>query len=196
MEIPDKINNVSMTSVGDYAFVNSTSGGDGATIIPTYLTTLDMSNCTSITYIGDATFNKSSMIKYLYLPPNLQTIARWSFGYESITEVTFPSTTIEIGASSFNYCKLQKIIIKGGNTSKIMFNAFYCCYYLGEVVWENLSTDPFIDTAAGSNAFLHCGRDTGKTNTVQALNPTGGYTSTQLLNLIKQYKVDGTWVAK
>ena len=76
MEIPNKINDVAMTSVGDYAFVSSTSGGDGASIIPTYLNTLDMSNCLSITSIGDASFNKSSMIKSLTLPPKLQTIAR------------------------------------------------------------------------------------------------------------------------
>ncbi len=195
MEIPNKINGVAMTSVGDYAFVSSASGGDGATIIPTYLNTLDMSNCLSITSIGDASFNKSSMIKSLTLPPRLQTIARWTFGFCETQEVVFPNTVTEIGASSFNWSTCKKITIKGGNTTQIKFNAFYNCYFLGEIVWENLSSDPHID-ATPDGAFLNCGSKTGKTNTVQALNPTGGYTSEKLLTLISKYRLSGTWIAK
>lgn len=135
----DTIGGNAFDSCGNLANINFplslTSIGGGA-FYGTKITTLDLSNHTSLSIIGayafrycgsltniklpdqlaiieQYTFSNCSAVTELKLPANLVTIKNDAFGYLSITKVEFPATLTTLEGNAFRNTNLNTIVFNG-----------------------------------------------------------------------------------
>jgi len=159
--IPDSINFLPVTSLGNYAFFLCTS-----------LTSITIPN--SVTSIGDNTFGTCTSLASVTIPNSVTSIGFSSFNFcLSLVNISIPDSVTSIGDAAFNDCtSLTNIIIPnsvstiGNNTfggctkltsitipnsvTNIEDNAFYDCFDLVNV------TIPDSVTSIGGSAFYNC----------------------------------------
>ena len=91
----------SVTTIGDYAFINIFSTGS--------TTTIHLPN--SITAINTSAFDGCSKLTTIALPENIETIGNYAFNNCKITSVVFPISLTTIGDYAFQNNSLTDIII-------------------------------------------------------------------------------------
>src|ERR1019366_1630729 len=177
--IPDTIDGLSVTSIGDYAFFGCQSL-TGVTI-PSNVTNIGFGSfayCTNLTTITVATdnpayrsvagilFNKSTTTLIQcpggkagsYTVPNSVTSIDGEAFYQcsSLTNVTVPNSVTSIGYGAFEYCTSLTGVYFQGNASSVGSDVFYgdnnaTVYYLpGTMGWENFTYLTGIPTALWS----------------------------------------------
>lgn len=159
--IPEKINGVSVTSIGYYAF----GGCNGLTSIdiPGSVTSIgeraffDCSSLTSITIpdsitsIGDGAFHFCSGLISVTIPDNVTSIGEGVFGScESLTSVTIPDSVTSIGSGAFIACTSLTSVTIPDSVTSIGDSAFYNCNSLTSI------TIPDSVTSIGELAFFYC----------------------------------------
>ena len=133
-----------LETIGDCAF-HSCSG----------LTSIDLSNCTSLTSIGDFAFCNCSRLTSITLPSNLTSIGEDAFWYCSgLTEVDLSNCTslTSIGGEAFAGCSgLTEVDLSNCTSLKsIGSSAFFNCSGLTSI------TLPSSLTSIGERAFYNC----------------------------------------
>lgn len=144
--IPDTINGFTVTSIGDYAFLNSSFA---SVFIPDTITNIGMNafaqcyNLTSIiipdsiTNIEFGAFEGCTGLMNVILPDNLISIGDESFfGCMSLTNVVIPASVTSIGNSTFGGCTNLNSITIPNNVTNIGVDAFLYCLSM-----TNISVD-------------------------------------------------------
>lgn len=134
VKIPETINGITITKIGDASWENSTYVGSFAN---KNITNLSLPK--TITRIGTAAFftNKlqkvnipnnvdvigpqafrNNLISYLSLPDNLRTIGQWAFHGNSLTEINIPKSVTSLGDGAFtkNLVSGEQVFIYGRNS--------------------------------------------------------------------------------
>ena len=100
--IPSKIDNTTVTTIGNFAFSKN------------QLTSVTIPN--SVTTIGDYAF-RSNQITSVTLPNSVTTIGENAFYENRLTSVTIPNSVTTIGKSAFRSNQLTSVIIPNSVTS-------------------------------------------------------------------------------
>lgn len=159
--IPSKIDGVMITSIGDYAFKDSSS-----------LKSITIPDC--VTSIGSSAFYGCISLSSITIPNSVTSIGGSAFyGCRSLENITIPNSVTFIGGSVFYGCsKLSSITIPNSVTS-IGDEAFYGCRSLVDVTLSDailsIGDSMFRDcvrlqniiipervTSIGKSAFLNC----------------------------------------
>ena len=127
-----------VTSIGDYAFINCRS-----------LTSMTIPE--TVTSIGNSAFSSCLNLTSVAIPKSVTSIGNWAFyGCHSLTSVTIPESVTSIGDVAFSYClSLTSVTIPESVTS-IGCSAFRNCQSLTSM------TIPETVTFIGDNAFNDC----------------------------------------
>ena len=137
--------NSQIEEIVDNAFTatNSTSSG---------LTEVDLSNCTSLTSIGDDAFSYCYGLTSITLPSRLTSIGTDAFyGCSGLTSITLPSSLTSIGDRGFQGCGLTEVDLSNcTNLTSIGEKTFYNCSGLTSI------TLPSSLTSIGDDAFYGC----------------------------------------
>ena len=132
VEIPTKIKNIAVTSIGNGAFNERTK-----------LTSIEIPS--SVTSIGERAFGDCSGLTSIEIPSSVTSIGEKAFmGCSRLTGIEIPAGVTSIGSSAFYGCSgLTSIEIPAGVTS-IGYGAFYGCSGLtsinveaGNVVYDS-----------------------------------------------------------
>lgn len=127
--IPSKIDGVMITSIGDYAFKDSSS-----------LKSITIPDC--VTSIGSSAFYGCISLSSITIPNSVTSIGDEAFyGCRSLVDVTLSDAILSIGDSMFRDCvRLQNIIIPERVTS-IGKSAFLNCNSLAKIIIpDNVTT--------------------------------------------------------
>ena len=131
VEIPTKIKNIAVTSIGNGAFNERTK-----------LTNIEIQS--SVTSIGERAFMGCSGLTGIEIPSSVTSIGEKAFmGCSGLTGIKIPAGVTSIGSSAFYGCsRLTSIEIPAGVTS-IGYGAFYGCSGLTSINVEagNVSYD-------------------------------------------------------
>ena len=131
VEIPTKIKNIAVTSIGNGAFNERTK-----------LTNIEIPS--SVTSIGERAFMGCSGLTGIEIPSSVTSIGEKAFmGCSGLTGIKIPAGVTSIGSSAFYGCsRLTSIEIPAGVTS-IGYGAFYGCSGLTSINVEagNVSYD-------------------------------------------------------
>ncbi len=131
VEIPTKIKNIAVTSIGNGAFNERTK-----------LTNIEIPS--SVTSIGERAFMGCSGLTVIEIPSSVTSIGEKAFmGCSGLTGIKIPAGVTSIGSSAFYGCsRLTSIEIPAGVTS-IGYGAFYGCSGLTSINVEagNVSYD-------------------------------------------------------
>jgi hypothetical protein len=160
--IPDTINGLPVTSIGDWAF---SSGGvrltnvtipDSVTSIgeDAFIGCLNLTNVTipdSVTSIGDEAFDECGGLRNVTIGNRVADIGESAFANcTSLVSVTIPDSVTNIGEDAFGSCEsLTNVTIPDSITS-IGVDAFSWCVSLPNVIIPNSVTD------IGAGAFAEC----------------------------------------
>ena len=149
--IPDTINGLLVTGIGDYAFSGKTSVtsvtipnsvtniGSGAFDSCTNLTSVTTGN--SVTSIGSAAFRFCTSVASLTIPDSVTRIGGSAFSScTSLTNVTIPNNVANIGFAAFRFCT---------NLSAITVDALNSVYSSVDGVLFNKSQTLLIEYPAG-----------------------------------------------
>ena len=141
--IPDEIEGLPVTSLGDSAFIGCTSLT--SIIIPESVTRIEdfaFSGCRSltsatipdkVTSIGNYAFTACSSLSSLIIPESVTSIGNNAFAGTGLTSITIPDGVTSIGSVAFQYCsKLASITIPDSVTS-IKGGAFNDCTSLTSI---------------------------------------------------------------
>ena len=152
----------SMTSIGDWAFKNSsltsvtipngvTEIGDEAFYACEGLTSVTIPN--SVISIGESAFRDCFGLIEVSIPNSITEIKDYAFYYcRNLTEITIPNSVTSIGGNAFGRCEgLTEVTIPKGVTS-IGIRAFTQCYNLTSV------TLPSSVTELGDFIFYLCSK--------------------------------------
>ena len=141
--IPSTHNGKAVTQIADYGFENcvgirSVTLPDGIRIIGDYafagcsmLGTVNISENSQLTTIGDEAFYEVTEIVTMFLPDSLTTIGDEAFALSSIETLVIPDNVTHIGYECFKESGLRTITF--GSNSKLSYindYAFMDCYYL------------------------------------------------------------------
>jgi len=111
--IPSTINNLPVTSIGDYAF-------DG------YAALASMTIPGSVTNIGNHVFDSCQILTNVTLGNGVASIGNFAFfNCTNLTSITIPSSIISIGDDAFSYCTNLTGIYFQGNAPSADSNIFY-----------------------------------------------------------------------
>ena len=138
VDIPEKIDGESVTSIGEYAFCNCTSFT--SITIPDSVTSIGndaFNGCTSltsitipssVTSIRTRTFKGCANLTSITIPDSVTSIGIEAFcNCASITKVTIPDSVVSIGGLAFSDCtSLTSIIIPDSVTIINQFTFFDC----------------------------------------------------------------------
>ena len=103
---------IPLTSVSPRYLLSSLTFDSRITAIPKYafrecinLTSVDLSNCTSLTSIEDYAFGACHSLVNISFPINLTSIGSYAFAYcHGLTSITLPSSLTNIGSHAFSSC--------------------------------------------------------------------------------------------
>jgi hypothetical protein len=112
LEIPNRINNINVTSIGDYVFVDK------------QLTSITLPN--SLTYIGEAAFENNQLTSITF-PNSLAYIGEVAFENNQLTSIILPSSVTFINDHAFSRNQLTSITLP--DNVNIQPNSFYYCLY-------------------------------------------------------------------
>ena len=140
INIPDEIDGVAVTKIGNKAFFNLTK-----------LTSVTIPN--SVTSIGPNIFSSCTSLVSVNIPNSLTSIPLGAFAHcISLVSVNIPNSVTSIGTNIFNSCtSLVSVTIPNSLTS-IPFGAFAHCTSLASV------TVPISVTSIGNSAFHNCSK--------------------------------------
>ena len=138
IEIPEMINGLKVTSIGDWAFYWHSS-----------LKSITIPD--SVTSIGDHAFDECSGLGSIVIPNSVTSIGNNAFNWcSSLENIVIPDSVTNIGDNAFYCClSLESIVIPDSVTS-IGNNVFNTCSGLGSIVI------PDSVTSIGDNAFNAC----------------------------------------
>ena len=138
LNIPDKINGITVTGVAEYAFIRGTS--ITALIFPDTLTT-----------IGTSAFEDCSFLSSITWGIGITTIGIRAFeNCCSLTSLNIPSSVTSIGASAFSSCGALESVALPSSVTAISSNTFSYCTSLTDINF------PATLTAIGESAFYAC----------------------------------------
>jgi hypothetical protein len=109
--IPDMINGLLVTGIGDEAFYN------GGSPQPYYLRGISIPN--SVTNIGSCAFAWCGGLITALLGNGLRSIGTGAFEYCNLTTITIPSGVTSIGDRAFAYCGSLTEVYFQGNTPSL-----------------------------------------------------------------------------
>jgi hypothetical protein len=136
--IPDTINGLMVTSIGEWAFENHTN-----------LTGVTIGN--SVTNIGNYAFYGCISLTGVTIPDGVIKIGDGAFnGCSSLTNLTIPSSVTNIGIGAFYWCTGLTNISIPDSIASIPDEAFEACISLGNV------TIPGSVISIGNWAFAEC----------------------------------------
>jgi hypothetical protein len=141
--IPPNINGLSVTSIGEEAFIQ------------TSLTSVTIPN--SVTGIGVNAFYDCTSLTNVTIGDGVTNIGAGAFSDAALTGVTIPNSVTSIGESAFGACFGLASVTIGNGVTSIGSNAFSGCDQLTSV------TIPNSVTSIGKGAFLGCSSLTGVT---------------------------------
>ncbi len=160
MTIPDTIEGLPVTYIGDLAFDNLASLTSVA--LPSGVETIGVAAfeyCTNmmhismpeVTAIGDRAFRYCTGLSSLSLPETVLVIGNSTFqGCHSLHWVTIPDSVVLLGDSSFYNCASLLSVTIGDNVTSIGKETFYTC---GNLVTVGLGASV---TSIGDSAFENC----------------------------------------
>ena len=150
--IPDTINGLPVTSIGDDAFfqctnLTSVTIGNGVTNIGNYafygctsLTNITIPN--SVTSIGNYTFPGCGSLTNITIPDSVTSIGDGTFEWcSSLTNITIPNSVTNIGGGAFMDCTSLTSVTIGTNVASIGDRAFGACSSLTSVMIPSSVTD-------------------------------------------------------
>ena len=136
--IPDTINGLPVTSIGDYAFQSNTN-------------LISVIIGTNVTSIGQEAFGFCTALTNVMIGTNVTSIGNYAFyGCAGLTGVNFPPSVTNIGVMSFYGCTGLTSVIIGNGVTSIGDNAFSQCFGLTDV------TIPASVTSIGWMPFQDC----------------------------------------
>jgi len=136
--IPDTINGLPVTRIGEYAFQEKTS-----------LTSVTIPN--SVTSIGGGAFYGCTSLTDVTIPNSVTNIAANGFAWcTSLTNVTIPNSVASIGGGAFYVCTSLTSVTIPNSVTSIGSDAFFFCTSLTNV------TIPNSVTSIGDYAFSGC----------------------------------------
>ena len=98
--IPEKLDGITVTSIGDCAFIS---------YLFSPLTSVTIPN--NVTDIGDYAFSNCRNLIDVILPDSVTRIGNWAFsGCDSLSKIIIPDSVTSIGANPFEDCKNLKIM--------------------------------------------------------------------------------------
>ena len=203
IDIPEKINGVAITKIGNSAFYNCsgltsvtignsvTSIGNSAFYGCSGLTSViwNAENCTSAGSSEYPIFSNCSKLTNVTIGKNVKIIPDYAFsGCSDLTSVTIPNSVASIGSSAFSSCiRLTSVTIPNSVTS-IGTSAFSSCIGLTSVTIGNSIT------SIGNSAFIGCSELASVTigNAVTSIGDSAfyncsGLTSVNYLGAIDQW---------
>ena len=161
VEIPDKLEGNTVTSIGEYAFSyceslesitipdSVTSIGESAFYFCTSLERVIIGN--GVTNIGGSAFYECTSLKDVTIGNSVTSIGDYAFYYcESLKDVTIPNSVTSIGGSAFYECTGLKDVTIPDSVTSIGENTFYECTSLKDV------TIPDSVTSIGDYVFEEC----------------------------------------
>ncbi len=170
IKIPEKINGITVTEIGDYAFYIENeldlAENNESEVSYTFTECMEKTDKSkeqtgeaikriylpdTVTKIGEYAFCGCKHLYFVHLPENLLSISDHMFsGCESIEEIYIPNSIQNTESYAFHNCrKLKKAIIPEG-CKKIGNYAFYNCRNIEEVVIPKSIEE------IGTSLFLNC----------------------------------------
>lgn len=138
LEIPDKLNGITVTSIGFGAF------GD-------YFQLTDVVIPDTVTAIGGLAFRNCYQMTEITIPESVAMIGEGAFRECSgLTDIVIPDTVTTMGEGVFSFCRQLKNILLPENITAIGTGMFYECVSLHTL------TIPESVTAIGERAFFGC----------------------------------------
>ena len=140
IDIPNKIDGLSVTGIGDSAFRGSsvssitipasvTSIGDHAFSLCRSLNSINIPN--NVTYIGSGAFEECTSLTSIRLPSRITSINDYTFqSCESLSSITIPDGVTSIGWCAFSFCKKLTSITIPASVKTIDDFAFVSCVSL------------------------------------------------------------------
>ncbi len=126
---------------------------DGAFQNCTALRTLELTNCTSLTSIGNDAFAGCTTLRNVNFPTTLTSIGERAFQNTSISWLRLPEGVISIGANAFESTQITTLTIPASVTT-IGANAFAGCSSLTKVTFEGAPLNATVSTADGVASSL------------------------------------------
>lgn len=135
--LPDEIENLPVTAIGDRAFFRSA------------FRTIQIPD--SVTSIGAGAFSSCKLMEKIKLPENLTSIGDSAFAScEAMKEIQIPASVTEFGKDIFYSCKSLQYVSLPENMELIPEGMFQACSSLEEI------QIPGQVTSLGANAFEQC----------------------------------------
>ncbi len=142
--IPSTYNNLPVTSIGDYAFINCTSL-KGITIPD------------SVKELGDYAFGRCANLTSATISDSVRFIGDWVFvGCTNLANITIPDGVKYIGSGAFTGCTNLKGIAIGNGVNYIGSGAFDGCVQLESVFITDIADWCNIDFNTPSANPLYC----------------------------------------
>lgn len=197
MVIPETINGVTITKLGENAFkdftslksvsIPSTITAFGLHVFEgcSSLTSIDLSN-TKLTYVVNYAFKNCTSLKTVILPNTIETIYAYAFeGCSSLVTFTLPDSVVSIKGSAFYECSNLTYFDISDNSQLTELGSwtFYNCSKLTNF------TLPVGLTSVGSSAFSNC----EKLTEIRDLSTEQWTLKSDFLNSVSAYWVKNTY---
>ena len=152
ISLPDSVNNLPITEIGELAFYVSTFSGQ--LVLPSSLTSIEnhaFADSTfsgelvlpsRLTQIGIAAFQFSKFSGELKLPSDLTEIGDFAFTYSTFSgQLVLPSSLTSIGYQTFLYSKFSGDLVLPSSLNQIGVSGFHYSTFSGELVLPSSLTE-------------------------------------------------------